>query len=178
MFEKGQWFMFNLKNYYLKKLGEVKERKIIKEQEKLNASVSNVVQSCGDGLQVFGKPEIASPERIIIGNRCKINPLVYLNGRSGITIGDNVTLSRGAKVISTGYDLDWFFQKGERVHFTDRPVYIGNYCWVGADAIILPGVKITGEKVVVAAGAVVTKDITESKVVVGGNPAKIIKRME
>ena len=170
--------MFNLKKYYLKKSGKAKERKEIKEQEKLNASVRNIVKSCGDGLQVFGKPEITSPEKIIIGNRCKINSLVYLNGRSGITIGDNVTLSRGAKVISTGYDLDLFFQKGERVHFTDRPVYIGNYCWVGADAIILPGVKITGEKVVVAAGAVVTKDITESKVVVGGNPAKIIKRME
>lgn len=170
--------MFNLKKYYLKKSGKAKERKEIKEQEKLNASVRNIVKSCGDGLQVFGKPEIISSENIIIGNGCKINSLVYLNGRSGITIGDNVTLSRGAKVISTGYDLDLFFQKGERVHFTDRPVYIGNYCWVGADAIILPGVKITGEKVVVAAGAVVTKDITESKVVVGGNPAKIIKRME
>ena len=170
--------MLNLKKYYLKKLGKVKERRQIKKQEKLNAIVRNVVRSCGDNLQVFGVPEIASAENIVIGNGCKINSLVYLNGRSGITIGDNVTLSRGSKVISTGYDLNLFFQKGERVHFIDRPVYIGNYCWVGADAIILPGVKITGEKVVVAAGAVVTKDITESKVVVGGNPAKIIKRME
>lgn len=170
--------MFNFKKYYLKRLAKAKERKQIKEQEKRNASVRTIVKSCGDKLQVFGIPEIASPEKIIIGNGCKINSLVYLNGRSGITIGDNVTLSRGAKVISTGYDLDLFFQKGERLHFTDHPVHIGNYCWIGADAIILPGIKITGEKVVVAAGAVVTKDITESKVVVGGNPAKIIKRME
>ena len=170
--------MFNFKKYYRKKLAEVKVRQQIKEQERLNSSVRNIVKSCGNNLEVFGVPEIASADNIVIGNGFKINSFVYLNGRSGITIGDNVTLSRGAKIISTGYDLELFFQKGERGHFTDRPVYIGNYCWIGADAIILPGVKITGEKVVVAAGAVVTKDISESNVIVGGNPARIIKRME
>ena len=45
------------------------------------------------------------------------------------------------------------------------------------DAIVLPGVRITGNHVVVAAGAVVTKDITESRVIVAGNPARIVKRM-
>ena len=69
-------------------------------------------------------------------------------------------------------------QTGEKIHVEDLPVHIGNHCWVGANAIILPGVKITGEYVVIGAGAVVTKDITESRVVVAGVPAKIIKRYE
>lgn len=137
----------------------------------------NSVKVCGEELEVFGEPELSFPQNITIGDGFKINSLAYLNGRSGITIGHNVTVSRGAKIISTGYDLDKFFANGERVHITDKPIFIGNHCWICADAIILPGVKITGEYVVVAAGAVVTKDITESKVVVAGNPARIVKRM-
>ena len=171
--------MFSFVKKRLKKHKLLKEgKKRTEEQKKLNSSVYDLVKYCGDNLMVYGQPEIFLPKNVSIGDNCKINAHVYLNARSGITIGNDVTLSRGAKLISTGYDLDVFFSEGKRVHITNKPIYIGNYCWIGADAIILPGVKITGEKVVVAAGAVVTKDITESKVVIGGNPAKIIKRME
>ena len=54
------------------------------------------------------------------------------------------------------------------------PVYIGDDCWICARSIILPGVKI-GRGCVVAAGAVVTKDVPDY-CVVGGNPASIIKK--
>ena len=101
-----------------------------------------------------------------------------MNGRSGITIGDNVTLSHGAKLVSTGYDVEHWMETGERVHIDNKPIYIGDNCWIGANAIILPGVKITGEYVIIGAGAVVTKDVTESRVLVAGNPAKIVKRYE
>ncbi len=133
---------------------------------------------CGDGIEVFGEFTTSFPQNITIGSNCKINPEVFLNGRSGITIGDNVTLSHGAKLISTGYDVEHWMETGERVHITDKPIHIGNNCWIGANAIILPGVKITGEYVVIGAGAIVTKDVTESRVLVAGNPAKIVKRYE
>lgn len=64
------------------------------------------------------------------------------------------------------------------MHVTDKPIVIGNHCWICADAIILPGVEITGEYVVIAAGAVVTKSIKESRVIVAGNPARIIKKVD
>lgn len=54
-----------------------------------------------------------------------------------------------------------------------KPVTIGNNVWIGGNAVIVPGVNI-GNNVVVAAGAVVVKDVPNN-VVVGGNPAKIIK---
>ena len=57
-----------------------------------------------------------------------------------------------------------------------KPVTIGNDVWIGANCTILPGVTI-GNNVVVAAGAVVTKDVPDN-CVVGGVPAKIIKEME
>lgn len=57
-----------------------------------------------------------------------------------------------------------------------KPVRIGEDCWIGGGAIILPGVTI-GDGVTVGAGSVVTKDV-ESYVVVAGNPAKVIRRLE
>lgn len=168
---------------YLKKVIRVKRKNMIikknqLEQDKRNSSFKLAVKGCGIGLEVIGVPELCFPQNITIGNGFRINSLAYLNGRSGIQIGNNVTVSRGAKIISTGYSLDEFFNNGERIHITNKPIIIGNYCWICADAIILPGVRITGEYVVVAAGAVVTKDITESRVIVAGNPARIVKRME
>lgn len=57
-----------------------------------------------------------------------------------------------------------------------KPVTIGNNVWIGGSAVINPGVTI-GDNVVIASGAVVTKDVTDN-VVVGGNPAKILKQIE
>ena len=57
-----------------------------------------------------------------------------------------------------------------------KPVSIGNSVWIGGSAILLPGVTI-GEKAVVGAGAVVTRDVPPS-VVVAGNPARIIREIE
>ena len=131
---------------------------------------------CGNDLRLFGTPEILSPERLIVGNNCRINSKVFINARNGVTIGDDVTLSYGSKIISIGYDVEYWMSTGEKRHTENTSVKIGNNCWIGADAIVLPGVNITGDYVVVAAGAVVTKDITESRVVVAGVPAKIIKR--
>ena len=133
---------------------------------------------CGNNLQLFGNPEISFPQNLKIGDGCKINSGVYINARSGVTIGDDVTLSHGVNLISTGYDVDHWINTGEKTHVTDSPVFIGNHCWIGTNAIILPGVKITGEYVVIGAGAVVTKDITESKVLFAGVPAKKTKNFD
>ena len=152
--------------------------KLEKDQKNRNNRFISLVKKCGEDLIVFDMPKMFSPEKISVGNGLKLNSNVFLNGRSGITIGNDVTISYGAKILSTGYDLDVFFSTGERVHMEDKPIIIGDHCWICTDAIVLPGVKITGEYVVVAAGAVVTKDITESKVIVAGNPARIVKRMD
>ena len=152
--------------------------KLEKDQKNRNNRFISLVKKCGEDLIVFDMPKMFSPEKISVGNGLKLNSNVFLNGRSGITIGNDVTISYGATILSTGYDLDVFFSTGERVHMEDKPIIIGDHCWICTDAIVLPGVKITGEYVVVAAGAVVTKDITESKVIVAGNPARIVKRMD
>ena len=163
--------MFSIKKFIKKKQTNKQKRK---EAKKINA-FKKTLASCGNNLRLYGDPIISYHNKLKIGNDCRINSDVYINARSGVTIGNDVTLSYCSKIISTGYDIKHWIDTGEKIHITDSPIFIGNHCWIGANAIILPGVKITGEFVVVAAGAVVTKDITESKVVVAGVPATIIK---
>lgn len=57
----------------------------------------------------------------------------------------------------------------------EKPVFLNDHTWIGAGAIILPGVHITGKGVVVAAGAIVTKNIEDDYVLVAGSPAHVVK---
>lgn len=163
--------MFSIKNWIKKKKLYFQKQRAKKRLDKFKKNLA----FCGDDLHLFGTPEISYCNKLRIGDNCRLNSNVYINARSGVTIGNDVTLSNGVKLISTGYDIEHWMNTGEKVHIDNAPIYIGNHCWVGANAVILPGVNITGEYVVIGAGAVVTKDITENKVVVAGVPAKIIK---
>ena len=135
------------------------------------------VNIVGSGLEVFGQNIlIQSPNKLCIGNNLKINSNVLINARGGVDIGNNVTLSDGCKILSTGYDLDKWKEENIRVHKNEK-VVIGDNVWICANAIICPGISILGSHVVVAAGAVVTKDIVCDNCIVGGNPARIIKML-
>ncbi len=88
-----------------------------------------------------------------------------------IILGDNVTVSQGVKLCTASHDI-----ASKIMELTYRPISICANSWVAGWSIILPGVTI-GEGAVVAAGSVVTKDV-EPWTVVGGNPAKFIKKRE
>lgn len=128
-------------------------------------------------LLIYGYPlNIKSVNKIYIGNNCRINEYVFLHGAGGIKIGNDVTLSAYSKIISWGYDTsNWKDNYLEKKHIGSE-VVIGDGAWIGVGATILPGVKINGVGVIVAAGAVVTGDVNESFVVLGGTPARIIKK--
>lgn len=86
-----------------------------------------------------------------------------------IIIGNQATVSQGVKLCTAGHDIS-----STIMELTHDPIIICDSAWVAAWAIVLPGVTI-GEGAVVAAGAVVTRDV-EPWAVVGGNPAKFIKQ--
>lgn len=88
-----------------------------------------------------------------------------------ITIGNNVFLAPGVHIYTATHPLDPIERNSGYEY--GKPVKIGDNVWIGGRAVICPGVTI-GDNVVVAAGAVVTKNVPNN-VVVGGNPAKIIK---
>ena len=91
-----------------------------------------------------------------------------------ITIGNNVFLAPGVHIYTATHPLNPE-ERNSGAEF-GKSVKIGDSVWIGGRAVICPGVTI-GNNVVVAAGAVVTKDVPDN-VVVGGNPAKIIKSIE
>ncbi|CAM3541065.1 maltose acetyltransferase domain-containing protein [Cytobacillus oceanisediminis] len=91
-----------------------------------------------------------------------------------VRIGNNCMLAPGVHIYTAAHPLNPTERNSGREF--GKPVTIGNNVWIGGGAIINPGVNI-GDNVVIASGAVVTKDVPEN-VVVGGNPAKIMKSIE
>lgn len=106
--------------------------------------------------------------RIRIGDNCVVNSHVMLDGRGdSLTIGNNVDIAPFVQIWTREHDPRSPTHAGQ-----GGPVLIEDHAWIASGAIILPGVKI-GRGAVVAAGAVVTKDVPQWTIV-GGNPARAI----
>ena len=111
----------------------------------------------------------------------KLRNIFYkLTGYSGFGIytsaghihyGKGVSVAPGVKIISRNHNL---YNTWEHEDYKD--VYIGDYCWIGANAVILPGVTL-GPHTIVGAGAIVTKSFPDGYCVIAGNPAKLIKKI-
>jgi hypothetical protein len=93
----------------------------------------------------------------------------YIQAGNGIEIGANTIFAPSVKLISANHDPNNDFQ-----WYDESGISIGEYCWIGANAIILPGVKI-GNRCVVGAGAVVTKSFGDGVTLVGV-PARALKK--
>ena len=92
-----------------------------------------------------------------------------------VIIGSHVNLAQGITVTALNHNFENPDKRIDEQGVSTKPVTIGNDIWIGANAVILPGVTI-GEHSVVAAGAVVTKDVPPHSLV-AGVPAKIIKQI-
>jgi len=122
-------------------------------------------------ITVHPTVKIWAPWNLELGNHVAIDDHVNLYSADKITIGSKVAISREAFICTASHDIT----RPERPLIT-RPNTICDGVWIGARAILLPGVTI-GEGAVVAAGAVVTRDVAPFTVV-AGNPAKFIKNRE
>ena len=111
-------------------------------------------------------------QNITIGKNVFVNSGCCFQDQGGIEIGDNVLIGQQVVLATLNHDLS----PNKRANMTPAPIKIGNDVWIGAHATVLAGVTI-GDGAVVAAGAVVTKDVP-ANTVVGGVPAKIIKTIK
>lgn len=110
-------------------------------------------------------------KNITIGKDVFINSGCHFQDQGGIVIGDGSLIGHNVVLATINHDLDP--RNGRKNHYA--PIKIENNVWIGSNATILPGVTIE-EWSVVAAGAVVTKDVPPYTVV-GGAPAKVMKRI-
>lgn len=113
---------------------------------------------------------VSNPKNIYAGIDTSpgYSPGCYIQGGGKIYIGDYTQIAPNVGIISSNHDLHDSRKK------VVSEVKIGKYCWIGMNAVILPGV-VLGDFTIVAAGAVVTKSFPEGYCVIGGNPARLIK---
>ncbi|XRE42606.1 hypothetical protein ACIVBQ_000810 [Tenacibaculum discolor] len=119
---------------------------------------------------VHGPFSIIHPQNLSFGDNFSINDYAYINATNKVTIGDNVAVSSGAKIISIKLNFTNHKNVEGKLEHVGGEVSIGNNVQIGANAIILPNVTICNN-VIIGAGAVVSKDILESGIYVGV-PAK------
>ena len=121
------------------------------------------------GVMVYPSCRIFAPWNLSIGKYSCIGPNTTIYNKAPIVIGENCVISQGAYLCTASHDIS------KKSHdLITKPIIIKNRAWVAAEAFIGPGVTI-GEGAVVGARAAVFKDV-EPWTVVGGNPAKMIKK--
>jgi len=126
-------------------------------------------------VAVFGDFTVFKPKGVRIGSNCAINHEVFIYGEAGISIGDDVVLSARCMLIDAALDPRGFSKTDTR-RYSNKPIVIEDGAWIGAAAIVLPGVTI-GTRSIVGAGCVVTKDVAPFTIV-AGNPARVIGSVE
>lgn len=132
-----------------------------------------LLNKCGNGVMIDHHVYFKYPWLIQIGRDVSINRGVEfypgLLSRAQIRVGNEVRIAPNVKLHAAGHDPD-----DPALTDAAAPICIGDGAWIGAGAIILPGVSI-GNGAVVAAGAVVTRDVEPGNIV-GGTPAKFMRK--
>ena len=131
--------------------------------------IKELFPDLGEDSKIMPPIQVNLANQVHIGNRVSIMYNLLCMSAGGITIDDDVMIAANVSLISNNHDFN------ERQIITCKPIHIKRNVWIGANATILPGVTI-GENAVIAAGAVVSKDVPDN-VVVGGVPAKVIKKL-
>ncbi|MFD0770581.1 maltose acetyltransferase domain-containing protein [Bacillus sp. CGMCC 1.60114] len=153
-----------------RKLNEIPETK----HEERRAIVKELFGSTGDSIHIESSFKCDYGYNIHVGENFYANFDCVILDVCPVVIGDNCLMAPGVHIYTATHPLNPI-ERASGVEF-GKPVTIGNNVWIGGRAVINPGVTI-GDNVVIASGAVVTKDIRDN-VVVGGNPARVIKEIK
>lgn len=140
----------------------------------LRSIFRSIVEDCGEKFHVNQPFRCDYGCNIHIGNNFFANFNLTILDEAPVTMGDNVFIGPNVSIYTACHPLDPE-ERNTAVEWAE-PVTIGNSVWIGGSATILPGVTI-GDNCVIGAGSVVTKDVP-ANTVVGGNPARIIKRLD
>lgn len=153
-------------------------------------------QHRGEGSKIYRSVRMDTPpyRRFSIGRHSVVESFACINNAVGdviigdhsriglhntiigpVTIGSHVNLAQGITVTALNHNFENMDLRIDEQGVSTKPVVIGDDVWIGANAVILPGITI-GEHCVIAAGAVVTKDVPAHSLA-AGVPAKVIKNI-
>ncbi|SKC63858.1 DapH/DapD/GlmU-related protein [Ohtaekwangia koreensis] len=141
--------------------------------DEIRERLSEIIDS-----QIDGSTTVFVPFYTNFGKHIKLGKNVFINHAcsfldlGGITIEDDVQIGPRVNLVTENHPIDLATRK----HLDLKPIVVKRNAWIGAGATILPGVTV-GENSIVAAGAVVNKDVPDNSLV-GGIPAKFIKAIE
>ena len=143
----------------------------------LNLLFKKLFRNYSSTFMIHFTSRVVLPDAIkIIGNCPKVLTSFAVSHGSYFQAFNGIIFDRGSKFgpnvkfISSNHSLD-----DRSKHENNDPIHVGKNCWVGAGAIILPGVSL-GDNSVIGAGSVVTKTV-EANTVVAGNPAKVLRKL-
>lgn len=123
-------------------------------------------------LELYFPVYISPLSNVQVGRNVAISAFVHIIANARVSIGDNSIIASAVQITTSTHDYRTRPYRSKRV---DAPVTIGRNVWIGAGAVILPGVTL-GDDCVVGAGSIVTRDVAPATVV-AGNPARVIRNL-
>jgi maltose O-acetyltransferase len=144
------------------------------EEDDRRSMLEDILGGIGDNVIIWTPFNCIYGENIYLGNHVFFNLNCMIIDNNRVEIGDHGMVGPGVQIYTAAHPLD--AESRDQGWEETRPVTIGNSVWIGGSAILLPGVTI-GDQSVIGAGAVVTKDVP-ARVVVAGNPARIIREID
>lgn len=144
------------------------------EEEKRTKLLKELLGSTGENIKMEPNIRFDYGYNTYVGENFYANFDCTILDVCEVRFGDNCMLGPGVQVYTATHPLNPN-ERNSGIEYA-KPITFGNNVWIGGSAVINPGVTV-GDNVVIASGAVVTKDVPDN-VVVGGNPAKVIKQIE
>jgi maltose O-acetyltransferase len=139
----------------------------------VKANIANLKESlgsCGENVLIQWPITISNPKNVHVGGRVSFASYVHIWGYGGVYIGNDVMIGSHTSITSATHDYTKEIMFNEMI---TKPVVIEDNVWIGANCVILPGLKIHSGAVI-GAGSVVTKDVPMDTIV-AGVPARSIK---
>ena len=178
--------IINLLVFIISKIPNVVRKKLFEHYRKLKGNkgiliryilLKSLAKRCGKNVVIFPDVYIMNVQNLELGDNVSIHPMSYIEcGEKGIiVIGNNVSIAHGVTIMATNHQYKDQSIPIKYQELIFKKTIINDDVWIGAKATILAGVNIE-RRAVIAAGAVVNKNV-DSGSIMGGVPAKLIKKI-